>query len=209
MRKFSPTVTRLLSEGVYSGFYLLELDVGNPVVRQTTLPYDVTLDQVAYSSDTDLIKLDPPKLSNTADREAFKLTFSDPELKYAPLCDSMINAPVTVFGGFYNTTGADLPVSLGPPVSPNDPVLNSKDLLIIYSGFVDTVRYAINEENGVILEIECASPMASLDALNVFYTTQNSLRQRVPSSEWSNAADTSFDNVSLGGRSQEILWGKI
>lgn len=121
----------------------------------------------------------------------------------------MINAKVSVRGGFYNTTGEIVIPSVGSEVAPNEPILNSVDLIVIYSGYIDKVQYAIDEENGVILELECASPMASLDALNVFYSTTNSLKQRVPSEQWAAAPDTAFDNVSLGGRSQEILWGKI
>ena len=202
-------MTRLISSGIYSGFYLIALDIGNPNLRYTTLPYDAKLGGVTYQSDHGLIGLDPPRLSNTTDREAFKIRFSDPQFELAPLCKSMINAKVSVRGGFYNTTGEIVIPSVGSEVAPNEPILNSVDLIVLYSGYIDKVQYAIDEENGVILELECASPMASLDALNVFYSTTNSLKQRVPSEQWAAAPDTAFDNVSLGGRSQEILWGKI
>ena len=87
-------------------------------------------------------------------------------------------------------------------------LLNFTDTLVIYKGFIDVVRYAISDE-GVLLEIECTSPMAQLDKINSFYTTTNSLQQRVPKSQWTTAPDTAFDNVALGGHSQELLWGKI
>ena len=202
-------MTRLISSGIYSGFYLLSLDVGNPSLKYTTLPHDVVVDGVTYTSDNTLAGLDPPKLSSNTDREAFKISFSDPQFQYAPLCNKMMNAKVTVRGGFFNTTGETLFPSSGLAVGVNEPILTSTDMITLYSGYIDVVRYTIDEENGVILELECASPMASLDALNVFYSTTNSLKQRVPSSIWAANPDTAFDNVALGGKSQEILWGKI
>lgn len=209
MRKFSPLVTSLISSGIYSGFYLLSLDVGNPSLKYTTLPYDVVVDGVTYTADNTLAGLDPPKLSSNTDREAFKISFSDPQFQYSALCRSMMNAKVTVRGGFFNTTGGVVFPSSGLAVDVNEPILSSADMITLYSGYIDVVRYTIDDENGVILELECASPMASLDALSVFYSTTNSLKQRVPAAVWASSPDTAFDNVSLGGRSQEILWGKI
>ena len=202
-------MTSLLSGGIYSGFYLLEIDIGNPSLKYTTLPYDVTISGVTFSADNPLVSVDPPKLSNSTDREAFKITFADPQFEFAALCDNMINARVTIRGGFFNTTPEPLVTSEGVEVETTKPILNFADTIVLYKGFIDVVRYAIDDNNGVMLEIECASPMASLDAVNVFYSTTESLRQRVPSGTWASAPDTAFDNVSLGGRSQEILWGKI
>lgn len=209
MRKFTQTVKTLLESGIYSGFFLIDIYVGNTPLRYTTLPYDITLAGVDYSSDHSLASVDPPKLSNNTDREAFKLRFVDPNMEYAGICNDMINARLSIRSGFYNTTGVAIQASNGQLIEPNMPIINSQDVLLIYKGFIDSVKYNLSEENGAILEIECASPMAALDALNSFYTTTNSLRQRVPAAQWAAAPDTAFDNVSLGGKSQEILWGKI
>jgi hypothetical protein len=209
MRKFSQPVKTLLATGIYSGFFLIEMNIrGNPL-RYTTLPYDVSVGGNLYSSDSNLAGVDPPKLSTSTDREAFKIKFADPEMTFSALCDEMINSRVSVRGGFFNTTGSVLVDSVGQSIQPNNPLLNINDTLLMYKGFIDVVRYTMSEEDGVLLEIECTSPMASLDALNSFYTTTNSLRQRVPADIWAAAPDTSFDNVSLGGSAQELLWGKI
>ena len=202
-------MTSLISSGLYSSFYLISFDIGATVLRFTSLPYDATISGVAYSSDNSVVAIDPPKLSNTADREAFKISLADPEFSYAALCNKMINSPVTIRGGFFNTSGAPLLTSGGVPVEVNDPILDLDDTLIMYSGYIDSVSYNIGESEGVLLTIECASPMASLDALSVFYTSQNSLKQRVPAEIWAVNPDTAFDNVSLGGKTQEIAWGKI
>lgn len=185
------------------------MHVGSTVLRYTTLPYDIVLENNTYSSDHPLVGVDPPKLSSNTDREAFKLRFADPEMNYSGLCNDMINARISIRGGFFNTTGSAIQATNGQLIEPNQAIVNPSDLLLIYKGFIDVVRYNLSEEDGAILEMECASPMASLDALNSFYTTTNSLRQRVPAAEWAAAPDTAFDNVSLGGKSQEILWGKI
>jgi hypothetical protein len=209
MRKFSQTVKTLLATGIYSGFFLIEMNVGSRVLRYTTLPYDISIDGYDYLADTTLAGLDPPKLSNNTDREAFKIRFADPEMSFAGLCDEMMNSRVSVRGGFFNTTGEPLLGSNLMMYDANEAITNIADTLVLYKGFIDSVKYAMSEENGVVLEIECASPMASLDALNSFYSTTNSLRQRIPAAEWASAPDTAFDNLSLGGKSQEILWGKI
>lgn len=198
-----------MGTGVYSGFFLIDMNVRNTILRYTTLPFDAVVSGVTYSSDNSLAGVDPPKLSSNTDREAFKIKFADPLLSYAGLADEMIGSRVTVRGGFYNTSGGTIIDSTGTEVLANNPILNYTDCIVLYKGFIDIVRYNISEEDGAIFEIECASPMASLDALNSFYTTQNSIRQRIPAAQWSTAPDTCFDNVALGGKSQEVLWGKI
>jgi len=184
------------------------MNINGTVLNYTTLPYNITISGTTYSADNGLISVDPPKISDNADREAFKLSFADPDLSFSSLANDMINARLTLRGGFNNTTGAYLTASNGALIEVNSPVLNYTDMLIIYKGFIDVVKYVISED-GVVLEIECTSPMAQLDALNSFYTTTNSLQQRVPKAAWTTAPDTAFDNVALGGHSQEILWGKI
>ena len=208
MRKFSTPVKTLLATGIYSGFFLLEMNINGTVLRYTTLPYNVTIGGTLYSADSGLISVDPPKLSDNADREAFKLSFADPDLSFSSLCGDMINSRLILRGGFSNTSGGYLTSSSGALIEVNAPILNYTDMLIIYKGFIDVVKYVISDD-GVVLEIECTSPMAQLDALNSFYTTTNSLQQRVPTSQWAASPDTAFDNVALGGHSQEILWGKI
>lgn len=188
---------------------MIELSYRNTTLRYTTLPYDVVISSVQYSADSSLAGVDPPKLSSNTDRESFKIRFADPLLTFSGIADELIGSRVTIRGGFYNVTGQNLVASNGVTVKPNEPVLNYTDCIVMYKGFVDAVRYNISQEDGGIFEIECASPMASLDALNSFYTTTNSIKQRVPAAEWANAPDTCFDNVSLGGTAQEILWGKI
>ena len=185
------------------------MNIRNVPIRYVTLPYDVTFDYNLYSADNTLAAIDPPKLSGNADREAFKVSFADPEMVMSGLCDEMINARITIRGGFFNTTGDNLISSGNAIVEPNKPLLEKNDTLVIYKGFIDTVSYRMSESDGVLLDLECASPVASLDALNSFYTTRNSLRQRIPASTWASGADTAFDNISLGGKAQEILWGKI
>lgn len=178
-------------------------------LHYTTLPYNTTIDSILYDADNGLAGVDPPKLSDTVDREAFKIKFADPSLEFAGVAKELINTRVAILAGFYNTTGEYLQTSTGAMAAPNEALLNLQDTLTIYRGFIDSVRYTMSEENGTLLELECTSPMASLDALNSFYTTTNSIKQRVDAGTWSATPDTCFDNVSLGGKSQEILWGKV
>lgn len=202
-------VTDLLSTGVYSGLFLITIETTSGQINYTTLPYDVTVGGITYSSDNDLVAIDPPKLSNTADKESFKLTFADASYVFAAASSSLLNAHIRVLGAFYNTLGVEILDSDGNPVSPNKPILCTKDMVIMYEGQVGSFRYVVSEENGVLFEIEGGSPMNALDSLSNFYTSPNSLKQRIPAAEWALAPDTAFDNVSLGGKAKEILWGKI
>lgn len=199
----------MLSNGVYNGFFLIEMAYDGIELNYTSLPYDVTINGVTYSSDNNLVSLDPPRLSNTTDREVYKIAFADPDFDFAPASQKMLNSRITIRGGWLNVMPETILDSDGIEVEVNYPILNLKDTLMLYRGFIDVVRYNINEESGVIFQIECASPMANLDALTAFYTTKDCLRQRVPAAVWNTNPDTAFDNISLGGHAQEILWGKI
>jgi hypothetical protein len=52
-----------------------------------------------------------------------------------------------------------------------------------------------------LMTLECSSPMANLGLVNSHFTSQDYLRQRLP-------GDTSFDQVYIGARSVNLLWGK-
>jgi hypothetical protein len=208
MRKISTLVKNALSSGVYSGFLLVDIiSQGNPL-HFTTLPYDVRVGSQDYSTDNTLSFIDKPALATNTDKELYKITFADPELLYASNAHALVNAEVRVRGGLFNMGSTDIVASDGVAYSSKRPILSPDDMLIIYAGVVDKTGYHVSED-GVTFEIECASPMSSLDAVNSLYTTRNSQQQRVPAAMWALAPDTAFDNVSLGGKSQEFLWGKI
>ena len=184
---------------MYSGYYLV--DIGD--LHYTTLQYDVTIGGQLYTKDNGLMSMDPPKLSNAADRSIFKIKLSDEEMSFAPLCPVLLNSRVRVRGGFYNTTGAAVAPTSGALVERNMPILCEEDMLIIYAGFISKLSYNITVSDGIILDMECSSPMASLDATNLFFTTNRGINQRTT------LPDTSFDEATLSGHSQEVLWGKI
>ena len=116
-----------MATGIYSGFFLIEMNIGSTNIRYVTLPYDVTINGVTYSADNAIAALDPPKLSDNADREAFKITFADPDLSFSSLADEMINARISILGGFFNTKGAYLTSSTGALIDVNKPLLNFTD----------------------------------------------------------------------------------
>ena len=82
--------------------------------------------------------------------------------------------------------------------------MDALDSVCLYKGRLDTVSYDMTAESGIIFEIECASPMAALDASNALYTTRASLRQRIKDGY----DDTSFNNLKLSGTTVSLKWGK-
>ena len=211
MKKFSSVVQSALSSGIYSGFLLVEIllpSIG-VVKRYATLPYDITMDGLVFSADDRLLSVDPPKQSDAVDRAAYKVVFLDNDMEFAQLGKHLLNGKVRVLGGLYNTSGADMMSSTGVLTKDEQIFTNLTDTITLYEGYIDTAQDNMQAESGVTFAIECASPMAGLDVCNSFYTSTTSLRQRVPSEEWAAAPDTAFDRVSLGGKSVEVLWGKI
>jgi hypothetical protein len=87
-------------------------------------------------------------------------------------------------------------------VLPGQPLLDYRDLIIAYSGIVDTHGYTIDANSGsVVALIEGASPVASLGQIKSFMSTKDEMRHR-------NASDSSFDEIYVGGAKAGLLWGK-
>lgn len=209
MKKFSPISTALISSGVYSSYHIVALALPSQTLRFTTTPYDLVVGGVTYLADNQLRSMDQPRLSDAVDRELFKLSFVDHQFTFGPLAAQMLKSRVSVYGGLFNTTGEVLVDSSSQNIQPGKPINNLADMFCLYRGFADSVGYTISEEDGAIFHIDCAAPVANLDALRSFYTTQDSLRQRVSVADWTAAPDTAFDNIAIGGNTKEILWGKI
>ena len=191
-----------MSTGLYSGFVVIDIISGDMQYRTTTLPYDVTIEGVLYTADRRLKGIDPPKTSSNVDRAAYRIGFLDPDGYFLSNMPLLFNASVTVRGGFFNTLDADVLALNGETYGHNEAILSPGDMITMYKGYVDIPKYLNANMDSPVVSLECASPMSMLDATNVFYTTPNSLRQRT------NTEDTSFDQVSLGGKSVELEWGK-
>ena len=129
--------------------------------------------------------------------------FADSSYSFATIGNELINARLHIRAGFNNTTNATI-----DGFAPGFPILSSEHFVSVYGGFIEKTFYSINQEDGVLFSIECASPMANLDAVNAFYTTKDALRQLVGIGGVG-SYDTSFDQVTLSGVKRSLSWGKI
>jgi hypothetical protein len=170
-----------------------------PMRRQCTLAHNVIVDGDTYFGGSKLVSVDPPKITQVVDRQVYTLKFTDPDFEFRPYFEAgWIGYTVNVRMGFINTTETII-----SGVSPGSPFLSITDTILAYSGAVDRASYDINLDGAVMVTVECASPLGQLSLVRSFLTNRESIRQR-PSS----ATDTSFDQVFVGSKGVQLLWGK-
>jgi hypothetical protein len=204
MRTFSANVDTLINRVDASAFYLVRVLTTTSSVHDTlslmhtTASFDITVSGLGtFSSNNGLLSVEPPKLSNSVDRESYKIVYADASRAIISLFDDgLTGAKATVWVGFYNTTAASI-----SGIAPGLPLTAISDLIIAYEGVVDTQGYTISPEDGTIIAvIECSSPVASLGLVRSFYTSKESMKQV-------NVSDTAFDQVQVGSK-QTFKWGK-
>jgi len=196
-RKFSNNVRTLLSSDNPKTFYLVKIDTVLGTIRDTTVPYNITVAGLGtFESNNNLLTVDPPQLSDSVDREAYKITYADSAFEKISMFETVITgADVTIYVGFYNTTD-----TVFGGVQPGFPLLSTDDMIVAYAGIVDTQGYSIDASEGkVIAMIECSSPMAALSMNRNLRTTPESLKNL-------SLTDTAFNQVFVKG--SRIPWGK-
>lgn len=199
MRILSPAVKKLLASNNVSTFTLVKITPpSGTVIRNTTTATPISFSGQTFTANSGLLSVEPPKLSEVVDREPYKIVYADPAFQLiGDLETSWVGAPVSVWVGFYNTTGASLNgTGIGAPM------VASEDYVMAYQGRIDSQGYTIDPDNGAVLAVlDCASPMGALGRINSFYTSKEAMRRRYPN-------DSSFDAVHTGGEEAAILWGK-
>lgn len=195
MRRLSSTLKTLLAQDTVSTFYIVDIDT-YPKLLHTSYYRNLQTPFGLFSADNGLVMVDPPRLATNVDREAYKLTYADPAFEMRALAEAGLTGKKVVSRiGFLNNTGATL-----NGVLHGQPCLNPNDFITIYKGVIEFATMNISDEE-VLMTLECSSPMANLGLVNSHFSSQDYLRQRAPS-------DTSFDQVYVGSRSVNILWGK-
>ena len=196
MIKLSSAVQTLLASDNLALFYLVKIGADTQI---TSAPYDITmLDDGLYVAEGTLISAEPPHISNVVDRASYKLTLADPQQQYKSWLESgAVGTKVSVRVGFFNTADSVL-----DGVSPGNYFPQPEHTITVYKGVLDSAAYQIDPGNGSsTLAIECSSPMADLDLVNVFYSNKESLRARYPE-------DGAFDQVFTGSEEINMKWGK-
>ena len=205
MKTISNAVTTLLDRVGTETFVLVAIRKTVPYFI-TTAAFDIPLNTASgvelYLADGPITAIDPPRLSSVVDREAYKISLADASGDLRALFNAgFVGTKISVKLGFINN-GSPITDSAGNTVETGMPLLDYRDTINIYSGFVDTTSVTADfNEGSNIAVIECSSPMGALDMKKAFFTSKDSMRNKNP-------ADTSFDFVHQTSGASMLLWGK-
>jgi len=197
MRNLTPALFNAMQEDSVITFLLVKIGPTRPSPPRvsysflsTTLPYEITHAGDTYAPANGLLKVDPPRLSEVLDRDAYRIEVADPEFLIRPRIAD---------GGF---SGSNMHIRAG--FIDKDTGLPHGEYIDIYKGYIDSVEYAINPQEEVILRFEGVSPMGAFDLTRALITSKNFLDHKYPSNN-----DTSYDQVLVGSEPVNLLWGKI
>jgi hypothetical protein len=186
MRNFSAEVQAALNQDLVKYNVLVRMDL-NTSYFLTDSPYPVTYQGNIYSPDGGLIGYDVPRYTTITDREIYKISVIDhADQIQAEARAGCIGRRVTVYGVLEDPSGVLL--------------LNPSDVIIVYKGFVDRVQISTNDEEKIAV-LECASPLAPLDAVRPFLASMDGMDQINP-------LDTSFDQI-YDDNEIKLKWGKV
>ena len=82
MIALSPRLISMLSQPAIEPFYLVQIGAGT---RLTSYLSELVLSDERVFLPGDLVSLDPPRLSSSVDREAYKITIADPRMEYGAM----------------------------------------------------------------------------------------------------------------------------
>ena len=199
MKIYSTNILSVIHLDNLSIFYLIHMDFASGAIFHTNAPIDIDVVGLGYfDANNSLQSIDAPRLSAVVDREAYKIQYSDNTYEFRAIFEQgIVGSPVDVYIGFYNTNEFQV-----NGVEPGQPFSNYEDLILAYSGFVDSHGHSTNVEEGEVSAIlECSSPFASLDLVKPFYSSRDGMRQVNP-------LDSSFDDVYQGSKEINLVWGK-
>ena len=196
MRVYSLLIKVLMDQDVIEAVVLVKFTIAGNDMCHTTCPYDLDIPGLGYfEANSNLVSVELPKMSSVVDREAYKITYADPEFYYRGLFqEGVLGSPVSTYIVFRNTTSNVL-----EGIGPGQLALN--DILTIYSGAVDAPSYNVSADDVVMTTVECTSPMGSLDLVKVYNTSKDCVQGY-------DATDTAYDQVYEGSSQMQFLWGK-
>lgn len=205
MRVFSDAVKQQLQQDHISTFYLIEWTARNGndyagQLRHTTFPYDLTITNLGkiFKALNGLSGLDAPRISNSVDRETFKISYIDPDMQMINWINSNggVGTKCKAWIGFINTVLYEEGYLLGQPM------LHSNDLIVSYAGVLDTYGFSIDADGNFTSTFECSSPMAALDIVRPQLTSPFVARARF-------TTDACYDQVHSSSAPVTIHWGSI
>jgi len=198
MRTITAAQLDLLTRNDVQPFLLISIgpNLNTDYLRYTSLPYDFTYESNLYLCDSNIVNLDPPRISDTIDKESYTLTFSDPEYNLRPFFEGgsgrLLGTEMSILGGFVNSTDTLL--------HGTSPGAIFDDYFTIYKGKIDSANYTTTEET-VLLIVEGASPMGPLDLTRTIITSHEYIRRKYPS-------ENCYIKLFEGSAQATIEWGK-
>lgn len=187
MRGLSATSLAILGEDRLKAFLMVKLDFPSVSYYFTDYGRDVDFGGNTYSSGSGVMDFEPPRLSYTVDREAYRLSISDHNNTFQNLFR-------------LGATGSDVTIYL-VLVGSGGPELGADDVIVAYKGRIDETTIVVTPEDKVAV-ITLSSPMANLDQVKTFWTTKSGMDQY-------SATDTSFDNIYEDNKEITLKWGKV
>lgn len=203
MRTSSAVVASLINSGSIKYFVLVEM----AGLLYTTYAANLTMKNGGasvgpYLADNGLQGIDPPRMSSVIDREAYKVSLTDPTFALKTTISNALGKKLAVHFGFINSTSASLTGSDGVAVPPGFPFLDMRDTISSYGGFINGAEYNIDPSEGTaVLTVTGSSPLADLDAVRTAVTSQAWVQSVRP-------GDTSFDEAHANSKSVVLNWGK-
>jgi len=188
MISLSPTVTNILSQPSVEAFYMVSIEGAE--YNKTSHFTNVVYDSVEYVADGSLYKLDPQQIISVVDKQPFNITLVDVESSLGSMTNTLVGKSVKVYVGFVDQlTGL--------------PVTTTGDAILLYKGQIDSFNYTIetSEIGSIYFNIVCSSPMADLDMVKQYTTSQDYLDKNAP-------GDTSYELIYDGVGQINLLWGK-
>jgi hypothetical protein len=210
MRTLSPNIARIISENNATSFLLIDIgpfevyNENNIKVTMSkhyvTLSHNISTEVVteeskrftaipvgqplAYDCNHTLVSVDPPRMSKSLDREAFKLTFADPKFAIRTYIGSGIpGSNLRVRAGFIENN------------------IELTEYVTIYTGTIDTQAYSIDPNGDTLMAIEGSSPMGPLGLTRTILTSREWFSSKYP-------GDTCCDQSFIGSRNSTIDWGR-
>lgn len=199
MRKTSANMDLLMQQRKVNGFTVVSVKGPNIDLKQAVYPNDVSIPSLGvFSANGSLLSLEPPIIANALDREVYKLSFADAGFSLRSAAQlGLVGSRVDAYMLLVNTMSYTLGGAL-----PGMPLTGAADILVAFSGLVDTASYVVDPLEGTVsLMLECSSPMASLGLKKPYTTAKNNVQQL-------DVTDTAYDMVHVGSRVVSLVWGK-
>lgn len=193
MIKLTQTQIDILNQDSIEAFYCVQISKLNNIKRFSTYFRDITLsDGRVFIGNSKLVSLEAPKVSTEVDRERYTITLADPDFEFGYLSEQgLVGTPIEI-----------LLVLIDPLTKL--PITNVNEVFTVYRGQIDNTKYQVSLESigEVIYTIDCASPVANLDAIKPYYSSRTYVRENV------NSSDSSFDQVYQGSGKIRLKWGR-